>query len=89
MRERAAEDPFRIGPARLVLDLAAPFEDWSEAGAGLHAVFDQVPAEDRIAGRGSFHVAGSCGCEECVSGIEPPGDGILGGASEMVGTRDP
>ena len=89
MRERAAEDPFRIGPARLVLDLAAPFEDWCEAAAGLHAVFDQVPAEDRVARRGSFDVAGSCGGEECVSGVEPAGDGVLGGAPEMVGARDP
>ena len=43
--EHPIEDPARIGPARLVLDVPATLEDRSESGAGGQPALDLVPAE--------------------------------------------
>ena len=49
----------------------------------------RVPTEDRVTRRGAFDAVGTGSGEERVAGIEAAGDGVGGGAPEVVGARDP
>ena len=82
--EDSIEDSLRIGPAGLVLSLAAPLQDRAEPGTGLQSAPDQMAAEDRVAGRGVLDATGAGGGEEGIAGVEAAGEGVGGGASEMV-----